>query len=59
MNGVNQILVIAVGALILLGLMGAIGDAESGGVFQMVFDKVIELITNSVDGAGSGGAVTA
>ena len=56
MNGVNQILVIAVGALILLGLMGAVGDASSGGIFQTVVDTVKDLITNSVNGAGTSGA---
>ncbi|MDB2686151.1 hypothetical protein N9Y42_02975 [Mariniblastus sp.] len=53
MNGVNQILVIAVGALILLGLMGAVGDANSGGIFQTVTDTVNDLITNSVNGGGT------
>ena len=49
MNGVNQILVIAVGALILLGLMGAVGDADSG-FFQTVVQTVEELLTNKVNG---------
>lgn len=49
MNGVNQILVIAVGALILLGLMGAVGDADSG-FFQTVKQTVEELLTNKVNG---------
>ena len=49
MNGVNQILVIAVGALILLGLMGAVGDADSG-FFGTVKDTVEVLLTNSVNG---------
>jgi len=52
MNGVNQILVIAVGALVLLGLMGAVGDADSG-FFGTVVETVEKLLSNSVNGSGS------
>ena len=53
MNGVNQILVIAVGALILLGLMGAVGTGDGDGIFEQVVAKVTELINNG--GAVAGG----
>ena len=46
MNGVNQILVIAVGALILLGLMGAVGTGDGDGIFGQVVDQVNILINN-------------
>ena len=52
MNGVNQILVIAVGALILLGLMGAVGDADSG-FFGTVAKLVEDLLSNTVNGSGA------
>ena len=46
MNGVNQILVIAVGALILLGLMGAV-NGESG-FFETVKTMIEELLNTRV-----------
>ena len=55
MNGVNQILVIAVGALILLGLMGAVGDANSG-FFGTVVKTVEAVLSSGFDGGG--GATT-
>ena len=52
MNGVNQILVIAVGALILLGLMGAVGTGEGDGIFGQVVDVIEGLIKNGKAVAG-------
>lgn len=51
MNGVNQILVIAVGALILLGLMGAVGDSGSG-IFGSVMELIEKLLSSGFDGGG-------
>ena len=53
MNGVNQILVIAVGALILLGLMGAVGTGEGDGIFGKVVEKVNVLISNDAAVGGT------
>ena len=53
MNGVNQILVIAVGALILLGLMGAVGTGEGDGIFGKVVEKVNVLINNDAAVGGT------
>ena len=52
MNGVNQLLVTAVGALILLGVMGAVGTGDGEGIFGQVVDQVNTLINNSSAVAG-------
>ena len=44
MNGVNQILVIAVGALILLTLMSLVGMDGESGLFKEVGDIVKKLL---------------
>ena len=51
MNGVNQTLVIAVGALILLTLMGTVGMDGDSGLFKDV-GAIVEKLLNG----GTGGA---
>ena len=56
MNGVNQILVIAVGALILLGVLGAT-NGESGFIGKMQ-KKVTTVLDSTVSHQGAPSSAT-